>query len=537
MKRLIYLTVLFSIYALMILRWGYEFGRNDQMQTLSYANYLSGQASYEKDFYIQGIHEHVPNERFIFSRIISPAIPFMQSFSFVCHLLLALILIHLILRFSATQIRAPGLQFLIPLILFIPLYGFGLGGNELYYNSFFVSNLVKVAVLWAFWMMYQQSQKDIKGRLEFSFAIFGLATFLQPVVGIQSFGMGLGAMLFSRIFRQAHWSWTQIIRASSVWLLSGGIWVAFLKLNFEADPLQGEDHFFEILFNFRAPHHYMPSSWPLSTWIIQSLMTIWGAFYWNKKSSIITGFYFAAILAMLLAFPGVVVLKSTSIAALQAYKMTIWLELFNVIAILAALQKLFGFLELKNWKRFTYAMASLSGIVASAILLSLASQNKKLPWDVPLDFPFPNRISIDHPRDDASDVALHAASLSDENALFAHPIGFTELKFYGQRSSFVDYKVLVHTRQAMHEWMRRIELLYGLNWESEKEEITASRYERADKFYHDLILENPQELREAGIEYLIANRKYLASDLFASGKSVYQNETWAILKIAPPSSE
>ena len=46
--------------------------------------------------------------------------------------------------------------------------------------------------------------------------------------------------------------------------------------------------------------------------------------------------------------------------------------------------------------------------------------------------------------------------------MFIHPCGFTELKFFGERSSYVDYKALTHSKAFLTEWARRLQYVYHL---------------------------------------------------------------------------
>lgn len=50
------------------------------------------------------------------------------------------------------------------------------------------------------------------------------------------------------------------------------------------------------------------------------------------------------------------------------------------------------------------------------------------------------------------------------DALFIHPCHFTELKYFGQRSSFVEYKALTHTKSFLLEWSKRLKTIYNLDY-------------------------------------------------------------------------
>ena len=68
-----------AAYILILFRHGYVFGSGDQSEMLPYAKYLSDNTLYSKDFYIQSIAAFVPNERFVFSKLLSFFINHLQA--------------------------------------------------------------------------------------------------------------------------------------------------------------------------------------------------------------------------------------------------------------------------------------------------------------------------------------------------------------------------------------------------------------------------------------------------------------------------
>ena len=162
-----------AIYLCIIARWGYEYGRNDQLQIISYAMQMNDKSLFLKDPYVQGISEKVPNERYVFTRFMAFFGDYMPEASMVLHFGVTLFLLLVLFRIGKKFIENDYLVWLALLVLFVPLYGFNLGGNELYYNTFFVSTPAKAIGLYGLLLF-------LKDRYAPAFLIFGLAAVLQP---------------------------------------------------------------------------------------------------------------------------------------------------------------------------------------------------------------------------------------------------------------------------------------------------------------------------------------------------------------------
>lgn len=500
-------ALLLSIYFIMVLRWGYEFGRNDQMQTLAYAHLLAYPDSYPHDFYLQGVHAHVPNERFAFSWLLSLAPDHLFLVSLIGHVLFSLLLLHYMERIASLFIRRAWLRWLALLVLFIPLYGVNLGGNELWYNSFFVSNVVKTVGMAALWWL-------LNGHFQRAMLVACVLPLLQPVVGIQLYGL-ISATTFSLLVCQSNFlrskgvanisgfssravqtiHWRDWIGWNALWWISGGLWILFLHFYFEEVPVPEPDRFFDILFRFRAPHHYWPPSWSLRSWLVEGGILLFGLLYFARTNRMLFHWFAWSLLACVLYLVGMVWLQWTEIGALQGFKVSIWLEFLGVVALFGAAEPILVYLVPEALQRHSQAILLSLGLIAGGILGFAAP---RIPWQVPFDF------NPECRNDPAVNISREAKHISGPDALFLHPIGFTELKVYGERSSYVDYKVLVHTRAAMHEWYRRIGVLYKCGLEDGSP--ASERYTKADEAFANLTPDELDLLAAEGATHLLTYR-------------------------------
>ncbi len=434
----------------MIARWGYEYGRSDQMQILSYSMFMNDNSLFGKDFYVQGIQEKVPNERYVFAKIMSWFGDKMEVASLVLHAIFTLFLLYLLFRIGKEFIRTDYLVWLALLVLFIFLYGFNLGGNELYYNTFFVSTPAKVIGLFGVW-------RFLKDKYLSAFILFGIAAILQAVVGLQLFATCAAILVLGKLLNRYNYTWLEIGKWSLGFLLTGGLWILFMKFFFEEASTQQID-FFTIFFEFRAPHHYVPDAFSKKSFLLLIPMTLIGFGYFVFHNFKLASFFLISFLGMAvytLAFYG---LRDVNLATLQWFKTTIWLKAFSVLALFAMLESLVDWLDDQRLRRLAFPVL---GAVGAGLLGVLLFSRSLLFWNVPFDF---GNQYTDDPR---VDICLQAKAKTPKDALFAYPIDFTELKVYGERSGYADYKALSHRKVEMQGWYDRTKALYGVSRETQ----------------------------------------------------------------------
>ncbi len=473
------LLVLISIYILLIVRGGYEYGRNDSMQ-LSYSVFLHDNTLYPNDLYIQEISKTIPNERYFFSSLLS-FFGNLKYITLIGHFIMSLLLFFAVDKITSLYIKKiEGFKWLVQIFLFIILYDINMGGNELYYNNFFVSLISKTIGLWAVYYI-------LKNKYLLAFVLISLSTFFHPIVGVQLFIIFSVIILVDILVKQNYKSVKQFVFPVLFYLLTAGVWLVWLKFNFADKQLNNNEEFFNIFFKFRNSHHYMPSYFPLKSYLILIPLNIFGLIYFYKKEIKLFIFYITVIIISLIFTIGVEVFHSVEIASFQWFKSTIWLKLFSIIAVFAFVEKYFLFLT----KRIFVNIYKGLFFALSAICLSLILFNTEmLPFNVCFDF------GKQLQNDKAVAISLDAKKLTNKDALFVQPLRFTELKFYAQRSSFVDYKTPVHRKAALNKWYNRVELLYNLDYKAYNKtyniDSIANKYYISlnEEFFKDLAKKN-----------------------------------------------
>ncbi len=464
-------------YLCLIARWGYEYGRNDEMQTQAYAKMLNNPVLYPVDNYLQNLHAKIPNERFVFSWLLSLTGDYQEIACVLLHITTSLLQFFLWYKIARLFIKTDYLIWLGLLTLFVPLFGINLGGNELYYNSFFVSNLVQLIALFGIYLF-------LKKNYIIALSIIALVTLLQPVIGIQLFITCSGILLIGKLLNLVDIEWITLFKTVGIWILTGGLWVIFLKIFFEEQGISNAA-FFVILFEFRAPHHYLPLEFPLKDYLLMIPLLLFGTIFYLRKEIRIGLFFLISWVGMLTHLILVEGFSEVNAASLQWFKITIWLKAFSVFALFAFIEKSFPFIQNKTLKQLAFPVLI---SVGTAILIILIFARSLFFWNVPFDY------GSHYKNDAAVEISLLAKRLSPEDALFLHPINFTTLKVYGERSSMVDYKVLVHRKKAMIDWYARIGEVYGVNVDSRK--VGLQLFDLADKYFRNMDEATIKELQK-----------------------------------------
>jgi hypothetical protein len=217
-----------------------------------------------------------------------------------------------------------------------------------------------------------------------------------------------------------------------------------LFLNQSAGPLT-EQAYFEIL-EFRVGHHFFPSHFgakDYAVFLVLLSISLPYLFRYHLQVFQFTALAVAGALAYSLlveVFPLSLVLNT------QWFKTTLWVEAFALMAGIGWLSRSFPAFNKKIMGSFT------AGVILALIIRSNGLAPSPL-WK-------PKTDEIEH----------LAASWAKENtpmdATFFLPTTFTAFKYYSERSSYIDYKAMIHHHDYLGQWQERIEEVYGFSLDS-----------------------------------------------------------------------
>lgn len=437
--------VFLALYLIIVAANGYVFGAGDQVEVLPYALFLQDASLFPSDFYVQYISKAIPNERYFFSGLLALSGQVLPILCGVLHLLCSLLLLGGLYRISSFYIQVEFLRWGVLLAVFLPpLYGINLGGNELYYNTFIPSLLAKSIGIWGFYHY-------LKRTYHWSILLLALCTFIHPVAGAQLFLLLGGVLLWEKISGKISLSWTKIGALFLTFMLTAGLWVFFLKFNFDKGTIDTA-LLFEIM-EFRVPHHYFPSYFPLKYFILLVPCYALAMYYFIKEDHRLFIFFALALLGCVVYTVGVEILQSTTLLTTQWYKTTIWLKALSVIAIVALVEEKFLWIKNKALEKWSWA--------GLALLTAVAIIGMSTPFSI-----FKNKtyqFAWKTPTSGIIDIAIQAKEKTPPDATFVIPIAETAFKYYSQRSCYIDYKTMVHRKDALPIWYQRVREIYGIH--------------------------------------------------------------------------
>ncbi len=439
-----------AAYILILFRHGYVFGSGDQSEMLPYAKYLADNTLYAKDFYIQSIAAFVPNERFVFSKLLSFFINHLQSITFFVHFLATIGLLLGLRKLAERWVTTEGLRWIAVLAPILILYNINLGGNELYYNALTPSYLAQVVGVWAFVLIFS-------GYVDFSYALIFLATFIHPLIGVQLWLLVAMMHLIAKSKDSAHETWRTIILINIGYLSTAGFYIYKIKNSYDNGLIDNE--LFLNIIEFRAPHHYFPNYFPTKSWLI--LLPLF-ALYFAVAQPLLRVIIALIVTGCGVYTFGVLVLKSPTILSTQWFAMTIWLKTFAMMTLVSVIE---DFIVEKKWaqKLFDNSLIFNSLVVISLISIFFMTPQYQALRNKNYDF-FTSNLS----QNPEVDISLKAKALTPKNALFMIPSDMSAFRYWSERSSFIDYKATNHRQAAFAEWYSRIQQVYHINLDNRR---------------------------------------------------------------------
>jgi hypothetical protein len=459
------------------------FASNDLVDVMSYSLYLQDNSLYRHDFYIQHIAGQFPNERIAFASMLAWMGKTIRWMSFFAHAAFSMLLLAGMYKTASLFIGSRFFRWMVPLVLIGPLYGIAPGDCELYYNMFIASLVAKAIGIWAVYYF-------IRGKYDIAFGLLIPATFIHPTVGAQLFLIVSGVQFYEVVFRQKTLNWLGIL----VFLSTAGTWLVMLQLGVHKAGHVGTDQLFEI-FEFRLAHHFFPAYFHTKDWVVGLILVATGLFYFTRrKNTRVAGILVVAVAGMLIYTLSVQFFPLSIVLSSQWFKSYIWTELFGIIAGLALIENLF------RRKLPEKALLTLIWILGAGSAIGIHS-------DLPFFSERKYELFYRDYSDSEADIARKAREHTPKDALFMVPMEFTGFKYYSQRSLYIDYKSVVHRKDALPEWYERIGLIYGIGVEDRR--AVDDLYDMAKKNYLAITEEDLVKFRALGIDYLVSYAKHI----------------------------
>lgn len=505
-----YRHILFAIFvwSLLILRFGYRFGTGDQVELLPYTLFLHDTTLYPHDFFIQGLNASVPNERTLMATLLLPFINHLEIFCFIFQLLSTVMLVLGLERLARRFIANKYLAWLSILITLIPLNDFALGNVELYSECFQAGGLAVVIIVWGINIFLDR-------KYLLSAGLMSMATFIQLVDGLDVM-MVLCAILFISVIRKEV-SWKIFLGFISVYAFTAGVYLLTIFIQKNAAKGISDEELFKILFEFRHPHHFIFSAFPKLKTAVFFFLVILSVYFFSKRSATLFQFVFiglAGVLAYVIAVEG---LQNIFIGNFQFYKITQWMKFLGVVAAIGLFEQILKTKPLfLNQFRFEKSALFITSLLCWLVILNF---NEYLPYKVPF------QIFGLKEKDDVISICGKIKDVTPKESVFIQPFDNTELKYYAQRSSYVEFKANVRNKTFVQQWHERVKEVFGVDASMEVKGFALQK--TADNNYYHLSAQKISQLKAKGVTHLLTQKEFPP----CTGSLILSNNTYEVYQL------
>ena len=508
-------SILFAIlvWSLLILRFGYRYGTGDQVELLPYALYLHDSSLYPHDFFIQGLSASVPNERTVMAHFVLPFINHLEVFCFIMQLFSTLLLVMGLQQLTFRFIHNKYLAWLAILIAMIPLNDFALGNVELYSECFQASGLAVAIVVWAINLFLDK-------KFYAASALMALSTFVQLLEGLDVMIVLSLVLLFMVVTRQLPLkTW---LGFTGLYLATAGVYLVVILMHKMGhvpgsyNPVSNAE-LFKIVFQFRHPHHFIFLSFPKFKMVVFFGLTLCSLVFYSSHSSKMFDFILLGLFGVIVYAFVVDAFHNVFIGNFQFYKVTSWMKFLGVVAAVGLAEEFY----LKKWNLPDLIKFELPGILLAAGLSGVVILffSAHLPYTVPFEL-FGMK-----DKDDMITICKEIEAKTPNDAVFIQPFDNTELKFYGRRSSFVEFKANVKHKDFVGEWYRRIQIVYGISAIDAQQGFLLK--DKADANYYTSNGWQFANKAGYGITHMLVHKEYKPP----YGTLLFANNTYAVYKL------
>ena len=494
-------------WSLLILRFGYRFGTGDHVELLPYTIFLNDSTLYAHDFFIQGLNTSVPNERTIMAHLLLPFVNHLELFCFVFQFLTSIMFVLGLVKLTRRFIQNTYVAWLAILVALIPLNDFGLGNVELYSECFQASGLAVAIIVWAINFFLDR-------RYLSASALMSLATFIQLLEGLDIM-MVLSAILFlAAITKEVKWK--VLVGFTAVYAFTAGVYLVMIFIQKNVTAGISNQELFNILFEFRHPHHFIFSAFPKAKMLVFFALTAISLLFFALRSKQLFHLVLIGLVGVIVYAIAVDGLHNVFIGNFQFYKITQWVKVLGVVA-------LFGFVEqfLSSFIIPLRTSFERVGLIVSIVLcwVVILNFNAMLPYKVPF------QLFEMKKKDDMIAICEQIKEITPPDAVFVQPFDNTELKFYGERSSYVEFKANVRNKAFVKEWANRVKEVFGVAPDMKVKGFALQK--PADFFFYHADAIHLSALKVDGVSYLLTRKEFPP----ATGQIILQNKTYAVYQL------
>jgi len=357
---------------------------------------------------------------------------------------------------------------------------FTLGSNDIILRQFTPSVLGWALALWGI-VMY------LRGRSLASGVLLGIAACVQALIGLQT------ALLVGVLMVWDRRSLRAILAYSLVFALIAMVTVAPQVIQ-QWNASTTTPSLFHVLFEFRAPHHYIPTRFVSISASGFAFLVVAGLFSFSAldKTQRTLPLRALAIIGVLclLSFIGTEVLRSEFVGKLQIFKTTVLAKVMLVTVICAAINRLLPqFVRRALTPFYNHAHYSFIGVALVALAMFVASPDA-------LGFRTTSETTQEQ-------VAQWAHAEAPLEAVFAVPPSWEGFRSQAQRSIVVNFKAVPFVADNTIRWYERLLTMAPIEAPQEERSMQDLIRQLDDAFFALSVQEIGQLSQRFGFDYVV----------------------------------
>lgn len=432
---------------LLVVGWGYTFGHENSIQLTPLLLHAHNHQLYPHDFYVQEAASRVPNERSLYLSLLYPFGENLAWPSFVLFIAATALLLRSLVGIGQYITGSVLLAFSGIVLLLFPFNFHALGMNELFSRELSATLMSDALAAFAIWMILQQKTLA-------SYAAVLLSTCMHPLAGLQAFLLITGSIFVqSMIAGDLRTTWKKYLWPVCIYLATGGVYIVLLQMGMHNETWD-DALFFQSFFIFRNAHHYIPTAYSTTDWLMLGPLFLLAPISLFRKQPFLFYFSLLILIGCVIYTFGVLSLQSVTIATAQWFKSTMWLEVIAIFSFLKLLSTILTKISLKQSVFITSGIACIFSISWWFIHFPKYSGWKN---NIAYELPFYEKTTPE------IDISRQISKTTPVDALFIQPASLDELKYYSRRSGYVDYKALTHTKGFIQEWSERFKEIYQVD--------------------------------------------------------------------------
>ena len=245
-------------------------------------------------------------------------------------------------------------------------------------------------------------------------------------------------------------------------------------------------------------------------------LTAFGVAFYSKHSPVMLQFFGICVLGIFIYALATDVFHIIFIANFQFYKVTQWMKFLGVVAMIGLLEpRLVSIYILSAW-RFDKAALMVISVFSWITILGFT---QILPYRVPY------QIFALKEKDDMLNICEQIKSETPKDAVFIQPFDNSELKFYAQRSSYIEFKANVRHKCFVGEWYRRVQAVFNVSADDAAKGFALQQ--KADEHYYTLTLHELAQLQQEGVTHMLVKKDQHPH----AGSLILSNNSYAVYKL------